>query len=777
MSWRRAAPWLWLLFVLVIALHQWRFWHESRLETDLFALLPADERAGGSEAALRRLADTASRQVVVLVGAPQWARAKAAAERLSEQWRANDPALQSAPGFDAAAAEQAVQALRPWRSRLLEPDQLDLLRAASDEALSARALALLHQPGATWQTSDWVADPLGLWPRWWARRAANNPLRPREGWLALEADGNQWIVLARQVGETAFSMGGDMPHSRALNAAEQAVRSADPSVTVLRAGVPLHAEAAAAQGAADVNLIGWISLAAVLALVWAGFRSLRPVACVLLSLLVGMAVALSVTAWVFAKVHLVTLVFGATLVGVAEDFGIHYFSSRAAAPDEPGHSLMRRLAPGMALALATSVLGYAVMALVPFPGLRQMALFSATGLVAAFITVACWFPALAGRGRPMTPLASRIAASLGLLRWRPSRPRRLVGWALCLACALLLAAGLARLQARDDVRQLQSSPPALQQQQAQVQRLLRWPSPGQFFLVSATDEEMLLLAERRLVDALGGLRKEGLIGGWSALSDWVPPAARQREAAALTARAEVAVLAAVGRQTGERLERAGQAPDELRLADWLAQPAAAALRAQWLGRQTDGKVASVVLISGLERPGDLARVAAASQSVPEVQWIDRVDEVTQLLSRYRQAMLLVLVAGFAIVGATLFVRYRRDAWRAWLPSALACAIALAVLGWLGLPMQLFNVLALIILLGIGVDYGIFLLEHRGDGSAWLAVVLGAASTLLSFGLLGLSSTPALRSFGLTMALGICAVLLLSPLFVRRASDGATGGTR
>jgi predicted exporter len=762
MSWRRAAPWLWLLFVLAIALHQWRFWHESRLETDLFALLPADERSSGSEPALRRLADAASRQVVVLVGAPQWPQAQRAAERLSAEWSARDPALQPAPGFDAGAAEQAVQALRPWRDRLLEPDQVELLHSASDEALSARALAVLHQPGPTWRTSDWVADPLGLWPRWWARRAANNPLRPREGWLALEADGRPWIVLARQARETAFSMGGDLPHTQALDAAEQAARAGDPSVTVLRAGVPLHAEAAAAQGAAEINLIGWASLAAVLALVWAGFRSLRPMACVALSLLVGMAVALSVTAWVFGTVHLVTLVFGASLVGVAEDFGIHYFSSRAATPHEPGASLMRRLAPGMTLALATSVLGYAVMALVPFPGLRQMALFSAVGLTAAFVTVACWFPALAGPGRAMTPLAARIARSLAWLRWRPSLPRRATAWALCLAGAALLGAGLAKLPVRDDVRQLQSSPPALLQQQAQVQRLLRWPSPGQFFLVAANDEQGLLQAEQRLVVALAGLRELGLIDGWSALSDWVPPAARQREAAALTARAETAVLAAIGRQTGERLDRTAPAPAALQLAHWLAQPAATALRAQWLGRQADGRVASVVLISGLERPDDLPRVAAAARGVPGVQWVDRVAEVTQLLSRYRQAMVLVMVAGFAIVGATLFARYRRDAWRAWLPSALACVIALAVLGWLGLPMQLFNVLELIILLGIGVDYGIFLLEHRGDGSAWTAVVLGAASTWLAFGLLALSHTPALQAFGVTLLVGLALVALLAP---------------
>jgi predicted exporter len=77
---------------------------------------------------------------------------------------------------------------------------------------------------------------------------------------------------------------------------------------------------------------------------------------------------------------------------------------------------------------------------------------------------------------------------------------------------------------------------------------------------------------------------------------------------------------------------------------------------------------------------------------------------------------------------------------------------------------LFNVLALMLLLGMGIDYGIFLIEHRGDASAWLAVCVGAASTWLSFGLLGLSATPALRAFGLTLLFGIGLVWIISPLF-------------
>ena len=104
-------------------------------------------------------------------------------------------------------------------------------------------------------------------------------------------------------------------------------------------------------------------------------------------------------------------------------------------------------------------------------------------------------------------------------------------------------------------------------------------------------------------------------------------------------------------------------------------------------------------------------------------------------------------------------------------AASICCIgplALALLGLAGQSLQLFHVLALMLLLGVGVDYGIFFQEHPGgrDPIAWLAVVLSALSTLLSFGLLSLSKTPALQAFGSTILIGTVTVWLIVPCFGR-----------
>src|SRR5690606_14504795 len=130
----------------------------------------------------------------------------------------------------------------------------------------------------------------------------------------------------------------------------------------------------------------------------------------------------------------------------------------------------------------------------------------------------------------------------------------------------------------------------------------------------------------------------------------------------------------------------------------------------------------------------------------------------------RRMMGALLLAGVVLVFGVLAWRYRGQSWRVIAPTLLAGLLTVALLGWLNQPLQLFNVLALLLLLGMGIDYGIFLLAPRGDRSAWLSVCVGAASTWLSFGLLALSSTPALRAFGLTLLLGIGLVWLITPLF-------------
>ena len=753
----------WLLVLAAVAWHQWRFWQAPGIDSDVLALLPQDAGDPAIADATRRIAGNSSRDVVVMLGAdtPEAAlKARAAFHAF----------VQSSPGTtasgllvkDASPEDWFAQArtfFAPHRDRLLTQAQRQALAQTPAGALAESALAALYGPMGAPRLTEWRSDPLGLWPQWWQAQAASTGLA-LDGDGLLQAEGRHWAVLQFTLRESAFKLDGERRLQDLLDGAASAATTAAPGIQVLKAGVPLHAESAAVQASREVNTIGWGSLAAVLLLVWLAFRSLRPLLLVALSLLVGCAVALTVTVLVFGKIHLLTLIFGASLVGVAEDYGIHWFASRQGVAAERRWSLLRHLLPGLWLALLTSAMAYLALGLAPFPGLRQMALFSVVGLTAAFLTVILAFPWLDG-GRMGTTAFSRWLGGT-LARWPRLASRRAFG---VLAAAVLLVAvpGLIKLRANDDLRGLQSSPPALVAQQREVGRLLGMPSPAQFFLVQGRDAEQVLQREEHLTARLRQVEQQGLVGGHRALSDWLPSQRRQDEDAALTARVERDVLARLSDVTGETVARGEFAAASIDMDAFLASPASLPVRHLWLGQVGQG-VASVVMVNDLSRQDALDTFATQVAGLDGVRWVNRTADISRLLAHYRRMMTGLLLAGVGVVFAVLAIRYRGQAWRVITPTLLAGLLTVALLGWLGQPLQLFNVLALMLLLGMGIDYGIFLVEHRGDASAWLAVCVGAASTWLSFGLLGLSATPALRAFGLTLLFGIGLVWLLSPLF-------------
>ncbi|NNM60139.1 MAG: hypothetical protein HKM04_10050 [Legionellales bacterium] len=122
---------------------------------------------------------------------------------------------------------------------------------------------------------------------------------------------------------------------------------------------------------------------------------------------------------------------------------------------------------------------------------------------------------------------------------------------------------------------------------------------------------------------------------------------------------------------------------------------------------------------------------------------------------------------FIILFVLLVLRYQlQKALIYFLPPSSACLLALAALGWFGIPFTLFTLLALILVLGIAVDYIVFFAENNNnDQSTMLAVLLSAVTTILSFGLLSLSKTPVVAYFGFTVLIGITSAFLLSPLVI------------
>lgn len=738
---RRVAAALWLGVVLAAALMVGLRLHQGvELRSDLVALLPG-EAAG--EAALRaRLSDALARRVVLLVGAPERAAARAAASALAERLEAEGLGRFSSGGLDAAGMRAVGEVYAPHRRGLLAEADRALLAEGRFDALGERAAARFFGLPGLVQGRQIAADPFLLLTDFFAALPLPaSRLRPDAGMLSLTEGGTTWVMLTGTLAAEPYAL----DTQKRLAAALEAVPA---GTHVLRLGAAFFAGAGAERGLAESSTLGGLSLVAMVLLVLAAFRSLRVLGVTLLCVGAGIVAATAAVLGLFAAPHAGALIFGVGLIGAVMDYALQYAAESYAGPAAPGRRL-RRVFAGISVGAATTIIGYLTLWLAPFPGLRQVAVFAAVGLGGAWLSVVLWMP-LFDRGGPDLSRA-RLPVWCG----RAMAGRR-GGMALVLAGVAL--AGLPFLRANDDIRGMQPPDSALMAEQARISALLGTATP-RFLAISAPDDEAALRTEEALQARLVPLRGKAL-AGWQMPAAFVPSAARQAENAALAGRLLGAPTAAQAARLGiDPPPPAPQVPP-LTLAE--ARRVLPFLDALVLPSAAGGGAVHLV---ALEKLADPSALRAAIAGLAGVRLVDPAEDFSQVLARYRERAVALLALSAALMAPVLLWRYRRRAWRVLAAPLLAVAATPALRALGGGGFSFFDAMGLVLTLSMGVDYAVFCAEGRPARRNVTAagVSLAAVTTLLSFGILAASAVPAVRGFGLTLAIGITLSWLLAPL--------------
>ena len=235
--------------------------------------------------------------------------------------------------------------------------------------------------------------------------------------------------------------------------------------------------------------------------------------------------------------------------------------------------------------------------------------------------------------------------------------------------------------------------------------------------------------------------------------------AQQTENRQLTEAANHKAIAAAEKTLGAPVASPSATADKpLTLQDWLQSRAGRLFASFWIS-----DTETVVYLSGVT-PASLEPLSLLAKQVSGTTFVNTTGGIRASLSHWRSNILLVLAGAFCLMAAFLAVIYRQRAVRMALPTALGLFCTAGLLGWLGVPVSLFTVLPLILLLGLGADYAVLLYAKPAGTSVHVSVFLAAVSTLLSFGLLAFSSTPALRHFGLALWIGLSFVWFYTMLF-------------
>ena len=777
---KRGGFWSFAISALVLLLTAAYVFPRLHITSDVSLLLPA----GSDREALAvwsQVADSElARSMVLMIGAKDSATAVRASRELEAELRAEPEVREQLAALDAgpqAGSERAVYELyHPRRLAFFADSEAAVPAAVSGEGLRAAAQRLkgqLAQPLSPLVSQLAPSDPTLSLVRLFERLQSTHggAVTLEEGRFVTRDE--PWAVLFLRTKARAFDSQAQAPLLQGIAAAFARVNARfEGQLRMEQSGANRFAVRMEQAIQSDMSRVSTLSVVGLGLLLFLLFRSGWLLVVASIPLGAGMLVGMAVTVAVYGSVHGVTLAFGASLLGVALDYVEHLYCHHAVAPSDQGPAgTLRSIAPALITGAITTLLGFIALGGSGFRGLQEVALFSSTGLLAALITTFSMLPFVLPRGQAEVALRTRIVAWLAKL-FEGLQAQRARLWILPLLAIAFSAVGLSRAHMSDDVMLGQLDPELLAEDNRVRGRVARFEE-SRFVLATGADEEAALQANDAIAEVLQRAVERGELGGYQSAAQLLPSAARQ-QATERAARRELgdgqallAAFAAEGFRSEAfapfltQLKAAPATP--LRYADLMGSPLAPLLRP--LRVTLSGKVG---FISFLREVKDAPALARAVDKIEGAQFIDQRAQLKTAYMAYQKRTFQLLIAGAAAVLLLLAARYRdlRKTLAAFLPSVLGAVVTLALLSLLGHGIDLVALAALLMVISMGVDYGVFLVDASESESeraiALLSVFLAATTTVLGFGLLALSVHPMLRVIGLTAWVGMTACALLAP---------------
>ncbi len=752
------------------------------IDTDLRALLPENDGNSLSRHAETRLLDQLGNTIILLIGATT-PETTAEATNFVSAWLHNHTSLRVDPDFPLNHnPEQLILQMKDHRFHLLTPEQRQLLENDAVEILLDKGWASVLGPQSWARVTSTQEDPLALFDDFveWLSRTSGTANATRHGEYPLfntsQEPGWFFAPLYVDTGEQAFRLDAQANTVATLAQLQAELEQRFSAIQILKSGVIFHAAEAAQRAQREVTLIGLGSLLGIVTLFIIAFRSLTPLVMSLASILFGCVLAFSIVHYLYAGLHIITLVFGAALIGVSVDYSLHYFTHRFST-GTPGHRFasLRSIFPAIGLGLLTSVIGYGSLSQAPLPGLNQVALFSVSGLIAAWLFVVVIYPWVGTRNPAPLPTYLTRWALFPLHCWQCLVRRRLHPAAFLVGLGVLgaLSTWLATTTS-DDIRILHTPSAALLEEEKKLNAIINSYAGNQFFIVTGPTEQQVLQNEEAFRPRLDELIESGAITGYQPITRFLPSISRQENDYRLQklklyndgsdepgpAPLFMETLGFDAATIEQLLQHFTAGENEyLTLENW-PDLQASGLNLLWLG-QIDGKFGTLILLQGVK---DTAALAASTAHDDGVMFVDKVNELGHILERQRRSATAMLALAYGAVIILLVLRYRQaKAALLVLVPLVSTLLTIALLSSAGMSVGLFHLFAMFLILGLGMDYSIFIYESSATETAsHTAILFSAITSCLSFGLLALSSTPMVQFFGATVFIGSLLNLILAP---------------
>jgi len=504
------------------------------------------------------------------------------------------------------------------------------------------------------------------------------------------------------------------------------------------------------------NLSVFMALLLIIVFTFA-YRSLLLLLLAGIPLLSAIVAALFLTQVIFHEVHGIVLAFGITLLGVCLDYPLHFFSHLRIG-DKPILSL-KRIWPTLLLSVISSVLAYLALLGSGFDGLSQLAVFAASGLITALFVTRFLLPCL------VSPNQVRIKLLVDVPTLSLNQKKGLAILLLCLPLILIIQVDNFWEASIDAISPV---PLSARESDRKLRHDLNAPEVSHVFVLSGDSVETVLQASEHMNKKLLELQALGIISNIWTPSQILPSIQSQhRRLQALPTKQQL---------TSNLSKALSGLPFRLTsFNSWIESVAASHdLSPLDYAAITSTPLASI-LRQGLFKHDNLwistTRVSGVLSDEELYKWLDLHPEVKashveikrateHLLTEYRTSIFEKFVWVAMLLSFIILFWSRNLIKTIWilLPVSIGILSGLAMPLFMGSGINIFHLLALLLILGMGIDYSLFfnrpaigLLERQQTVHA---ISISAVTTSAAFSVLAFSSVPVMAAMGQTVATGI-----------------------
>lgn len=524
----------------------------------------------------------------------------------------------------------------------------------------------------------------------------------------------------------------------------------------------------------ETQLFSIVAIMVILGVLFLFYRSFATMLLSALPLLVAIIIAMALTQWVYSSIYGITLAFGIILLGIGIDYPIHYFSHSRG--EQRSQLVVNKIWSTIFLGMLTSSIGFSVMWFSPFEGLRQLGFFSITGLLVAALSTR-WL-------LPVFPLMMKGYSDHGNLTLIPYRFLKKFRWILLLILVSIWIIFIFRGSHEinlNGLRQMTPVPEAIYKKDRELRQQLGVTDSHRFILLVGDSAEAVLQRTEELTKAMLAEPWAQTIQQLQSVSQMLPSQLtqkrRQKDLPEDTILRESLLYALQGLPFKQDvfdefiadIAKSKQLPVlQYELMEVLLGDGLMRMQMHFLMQKKAQKWYSLVKLEGLQEPSKLRQWLKDKQYVQTV-YLDVGETVDDLVKGFMYDIIEKSLYGLVLIVVVLLLALRsiRRTLTVILPVVFAITFTLSLLVLMGESLSLFHWVSMLLVLGIGIDYGLFMSRQESDAdkcNTLHSLLVCVVSTTAVFMIISFSDILVLHAVGSTVAIGVFASFVFSVFF-------------